>query len=265
MKLAALYSIYNEEDFIAQSMASIYEHVERIVICHTTGKPWFGSKQKPDDTRRIIKAFQDPEGKVKYIPGAWPTEPAQRDQTLSAARAAGCDWGLIIDGDEVYASEQMRAIKAFAEEHPQYRQWNISWNTYWKSPLWRIDPPEPFCPTILTRIGPDTRFVQLRQTNEQPVGTIPRDVAFLYHFSYAKPSYKIRAKISNFSHADEILPDWWANVWEAWDSNHEMENIHPTTPQCYRRAIYEGPENLPEVMRDHPYVVDGVNGLTSHG
>lgn len=260
MRLAALYAVYNEEDYLYQSLASIYDSVERIIICHTTGRPWHGPKQKPDGTRRIIKGFPDPKAKLKYVPGAWPSEAAQRNQALAAVRG-DCDWGLVIDGDEVYRSEHLAAIRRLAETNPQFGQWRVGMNTYWKSPLWRIDPPEPYCPVILTRISAATTFVSLRETNEQPMGLIPREVGILYHFSYAKPSAKIKAKLANFSHADEILPGWWENVWQAWDENHEMEKLHPTVPECYRRAIYEGPEHLPEVMREHPFVVEGVNGL----
>lgn len=260
MRLAALYAVYNEEDYIAQSLASVYESVDRIVVCHTTGRPWHGPKQKPDGTRKLIKAFHDPAGKIKYIPGAWPSEAAQRNQALAAARGE-CDWGLVIDGDEIYRPEHLAAFKRLAEESPQFGQWRVGMNTYWKSPLWRIDPPEPYCPVILTRIREGTTFVSLRETNEQPVGLIPRGTGILYHFSYAKPSAKIEAKMRNFSHADEILPGWWENVWLAWNGDHDLENIHPTTPECYRRAVYDGPEPLPGVMAGHRYVAGGVNGL----
>lgn len=252
MRIAALYAVYNDEDLIEYSLRSIYSEIDEIVICLAT-KPWFGPTRKPDSTLKKIKSFPDPENKITLITGQWPSEPAQRQAALDVVRdrATHC---LVIDADELYKRGHLRMLKEIAAHNPQIGQFRIGMNTYWKSPLVRIDPPEPYMPLIISRVTPQTSFVDLRATNEGPVASIKRSDAILYHFSYVRTNEKTKSKIENFSHADEIKPGWFENIWMAWDDNPLMENIHPTHPHCYKRAIFEPKECLPKVMWDHPYV-----------
>lgn len=264
MKLSAIYTIYNEEDYIAYSLSSIYSEVDEIVICLTTGKPWYGDTRVPDRTEEIIRTFDDPQKKITLITGEWPNEPSQRNEALERIREKA-DFCLIMDGDELYKTEQLQIIKVALQHNPGVGQVRVGMNTYWKSPLYRIDPPEPYMPVVITRVGPNTNFVDLRATNEEPMGTLPREVAIMYHFSYAKPSEKIKMKMENFSHADEIIPGWWDNIWLAWDHDRSLRELHPTHPWCYAGAVPEDPANLPAPMLTHPFVVDGVNGIAGTG
>lgn len=257
MRIAALYTVYNEEDYISNSLRSIYRDIDEIVICLTTGRPWYGKVRKSDKTLNLIENFPDPEKKITLITGEWPTEPAQRQAALDVVknRVSHC---LMIDGDEVYDRAHLANLKKIASTHPEVGQLAVEMNTYWKNPLIRIDPPEPYTPRIISRVTPTTRFVDLRATNELPVVCINRSFAILYHFSYAKSTKKIQAKIENFSHADEIRPNWFEQVWLGWDNDPLMENLHPTHPPCYRRAIYEAKECLPKDMQNHPQVKAGI-------
>ncbi len=257
MRIAALYAVYNDEDFIEYSLRSIYSEIDEIVICLAT-KPWFGQTRKPDSTLKKIKNFPDPQNKITLITGQWPSEPVQRQAALDVVKdkITHC---LVIDADELYKCGHLRMLKEIAAYNPQIGQFRVGMNTYWKSPLVRIDPPEPYMPLIISRVTPQTRFVDLRATNEGPVASIRRSDAILYHFSCVRTQEKMKAKIENFSHADEIRPGWFKDVWMAWDDNPLMENIHSTHAHCYRRAIFEPKECLPKVMWSHPWVKNGLS------
>jgi hypothetical protein len=254
LRIAALYVIYNEEDYIEYSLRSVYEEMDEIVICLTTGRPWFGSPRKPDQTRNLIEGFPDYNKKITLITGEWASEPIQRQAALEAVKSR-CTHCLIIDGDEIYKQAHLRALKEIASRYPEIGQLAVGMNTYWKSPLWRIDPPEPYTPIVISRVTKTTEFVHLRATNETPIALVNRSSAILYHFSYAKSTDKIKSKIENFSHANEIVPDWFEKVWLSWDANPLLENLHPTHPECYKRTIYEEKKYLPQVMWDHPFVI----------
>ena len=254
MRIAALYVIYNEEDYIQQSLGSVYEVVDEIVICLTERRPWFGPSRRPDRTLDIIKSFNDIDKKITLRTGDWSSEQKQRQAALEIVKNR-CTHGLIIDGDEVYKHSHVQNLKNIAAAHPEMGQLALGMNTYWKSPLWRIDPPEPYTPIVITKITGSTTFTDLRATNETPVRLVDRSIAILHHFSYAKPSNKIRKKIENFSHANEIVSGWFEKMWLAWDSDPSMENLHPTHPICYKRAVFEDKKNLPEVMWEHPLVL----------
>ena len=107
---------------------------------------------------------------------------------------------------------------------------------------------------MISRTRPSTRFVGLRRSNERWKCAIPRSVVVCHHFSYARPAEKVLNKIKSFSHRDELVPNWFENVWLRWDEDHSLENLHPTHPVEYKRAIPVDLASLPEVMRDHPFV-----------
>lgn len=253
MKIAALYCVYNEEDYIEYSLRSVYSEMDKIVICLNVGRPWYGEREKSDKTLEIIENFKDYERKITLVKGEWLSEPEQRNEALSRVNGevSHC---LIIDGDEVWERAHLKRLKEIAYSNPHIGQLAVRMNTYWKSPLYRIDPAEPYTPIVISRVTPYTSFTGLRQTNEFPIQLIPRELAILYHFSYAKSSETIKKKIENFSHAPEVVRNWFEEVWLKWDEDNQLENLHPTHPYCYKRAIYESPEHLPKVMRNHPFV-----------
>jgi hypothetical protein len=71
-----------------------------------------------------------------------------------------------------------------------------------------------------------------------------------HHMSYARSDDALLRKITSFSHADEIVPGWYERVWLAWDARPELEELHPTHPPAYRRAVRQPLEKLPPALRD---------------
>lgn len=258
-KWAAMLVVYNEEEYIEYAISSVIDRMDHVLVLRGL-KPWHGSELELDRTSDRVRALDA--SKVTLVEGVWRSEADQRNQALSLAEELGCEFGLVIDADEVYGPQDLDSMIEVVEANPHVDGWCTSWWTYWKSPLWRIVPPEPFRPIVVLRLDPSIRFDTQRQPTVRVVGDLSSPQPFLHHFSYAKPAHRITDKIRTFEHADEILEGWWEDKWLAWDTDHALVNLHPTVPQCYRRAQYFGPDGLPEIMRTHPYVTDGVNGLT---
>ena len=96
-------------------------------------------------------------------------------------------------------------------------------------------------------------MLRKKRTSERWECAIPRATAVCHHFSYARPSERIRQKLQNTLHRDEIVPNWFEEVWLKWDTDHSLEDLHPTNPPEFKRAVRVDIASLPEVMRDHPF------------
>lgn len=253
--------VHNEEDYIAYSLHAVYNFADVIALSVNTGVPWGGKSEPLDKTLELIRAFPDPDDKIRIITGEWHSEIEQRNSNLNFIRDI-IDYYMIVDADEIYRIDDLARLQKYISMRPFVGQFRVRLNTYWKTnPFYIIDPPEPLKAYVISRVRRNTRFIGLRRTNEVWRIVVPRKVAICHHFSYARSSEKILQKLSNFSHKNELVSEWFENVWKRWDNNHNIENLHPTHPAEYQRAIPVDINSLPEVMRDHPFVWDkGTNG-----
>lgn len=251
--IGAGFCVHNEEDYIAYSMRAVYDFADIIAVSINTGTPWGGQSEELDSTLDIVKSFPDPAGKIRLQTGEWKNEIEQRTANLNLIRGE-IDYYMIVDADEIYDSKDLHRLKSYIAWRPYIGQFRMRLNTYWKAnPFYKIEPPENLRAYVISRVHADTRFINLRRTNEQWRITVPRKVAICHHFSYARPSEKILQKLRNFSHKDEVLPNWYENVWLAWDANSQMTDLHPVRPSAYKRASRVSSEELPDVIRGHPF------------
>ena len=245
---------HNECDYIAYCLRSIYYFAHVVAISVNTGSGWGGPSPAPlDDTLELVRSFPDPDGKLLIVPGEWGSEMEQRTATFDLLRPKA-NYVMTVDADEVYTQEHLANLRRFVMMRPWVGQFRIRMKTYWKiNPFWVIDPPEPYRRYLISKFRPSTRLVGFSRTNERWRCTIPQRVAIFHHFSYARPDARIRQKLAYTSHRDDLVPNWYENVWLKWDEDHSLENLHPMHPAEYKRAIPVELDSLPEVMRDHPF------------
>ena len=245
--------VHNEQDYIEFSIRAVYGFADVIAISINTGVPWGGEYEELDSTVDIVSSFPDPSGKIRLHTGQWRNEVEQRNANLDTIRG-DIDYYMVVDADEIYTCEGLRRLRRFIAWRPHIGQFRTRLVTYWKTnPFCRIEPPEPLRAHAVSRVRKDTRFVDLRRTNEFWRATVPRSVAVCHHFSYARSSEKILQKLRNFSHREEVVPNWYQDAWLRWDSDRELTNLHPTHPWKFRQAVRVEPSELPEVMRSHPF------------
>lgn len=268
MTTAAMLITYRGMPWLPYAVASVRPHVDFVVVaqgtvpwCHGEGKVW------PDDGTRDWLMSASISGVVDgWIHGPWSTEQTQRQAALEAAMTAGCDWAIVMDDDEIWTPELFCVVQEIMEHGangvPHIGGVFTSMTTYWKSPAWKIDPPEPHAPLVATRVHRRVKFSDIRAIVPSPGAAIGLGEERLHHLSYAGSDERIRRKLATFSHAHELVPDWYENVWKRWTP--EMENLHPTHPHCYKRAVPVDADDLPPALKTAP-IADDEHGTPKGG
>ena len=273
MKIAAVFCIYNEEEYLSYAVRSVIEAVDRVILCLGTA-PYTAYRTDPtetfpaDGTEAIVDdlARKFPQ-KIEVIKNRWPSQMEHRAAGLERCLDLGMDYHFLVDGDEVYRQDHLDRIKQTLLQHPEAGTFIIKCHTFWRSFRYRIPPDQltwrPRRIFKLTRswkclgipVFPHRlRFVGTNKVNS--LGSLyefpPQEAAF-YHFSYARSPAKMHEKLETFPHAREILSGWYEKVWARWPENRQMQNIHPTDPPKFPQAVLQPLDDLPEIMKTHPY------------
>jgi hypothetical protein len=236
-------------------MESVYGVVDRLYMVVNERSLTGSSADDLGPVSAEILTFPDPDCKVTYRVGVWArrdpfrAEALQRNAGLKMIWDDGFDYALIIDSDEVYDSDQLRGMLEYAFCAPYVDFWKALFFTYWKLPTFRVDPPEDYWPVVLVKRGhwfSSARIIAAPYT----AAVIPEWLGQCSHLSYVRTDERMQAKLRNFAHAHEIIPGWYEDVWKAWDTNHEMENLHPVAADHYKRAVEVPLDSLPCVLRE---------------
>ena len=253
VRIGAAICAHNEELYIRYCLEAIYDFVDVILVNVNTGVPWGGEPEPLDRTLELVREFPDPAGKLEVTTGEWESETQQREGTMDALRPH-VNYYMTLDADEIYSQADLIRLREYISRRPYIGQFRLRLKTYWKiNPMYVIDPPEPMRQYVISRLRPSTRVTALRRTNEFWRATVPTEVAVMHHYSYARTDERIRQKLANTLHRFELVEDWYENVWKKWDEDHDLQDLHPTHPEEYRRAIPTDVNSMPEVMRDHPF------------
>ncbi|PIQ84207.1 MAG: hypothetical protein COV75_03375 [Candidatus Omnitrophica bacterium CG11_big_fil_rev_8_21_14_0_20_63_9] len=271
-KIAACYCIYNEEEFIEYSIRSIYEAVDRIVICLGMA-PWsaYNSEARRkhaqrDRTEDIVDrlAASDPKFVVKK--GVWESEVAQRQTAMECCVNEGIDYYFLIDGDEVYRPDHLRVIREEVEAHPDVGTFHIKCTVLWHSfryriPYWGVK----WTPWRLFKITRSRKLLGLsvpyrcritgpnRTNSLGPRYLIPPHKAIFYHLGYARATERMRLKFDTSEQQRHFVNGWFEDVWMKWPQQRSMKNLQPLDPEGLPEALPVDPSDLPELLRAHPY------------
>lgn len=167
--------------------------------------------------------------------GKWGTEEEHRLAVLHWARQHCIQHLLIPDSDEIISPELLSALEKIAAINLSDAVY-CTMDTYWKSPEYVIEPRERLMPPIM--INPFTaRYLRIREFAGDCPLMLSHEHGVLHHLSYSGPDHRIARKVSTWSHKDEVLHDWWKDVWERWDGERQLRDIHPTHPAAYGVAV----------------------------
>jgi len=271
MRIAAVFCVYNEEAYLTYAVRSILPAVERVYLLlgkapYDAYNPQARSISHVDGTERLVDQLAAEEPKVTVVKGIWASEVDHRNEGLKLCLEAGFDYYWLVDGDEVYREDHLRNVLATLSQKPEVGTFIIKCHIFWRSFRYRI-PAETLAwrPRRIFKITRHRKILGLKlphrirftgqnETNSLgPVWEFPPKEAVFYHFSYARSVQAMEDKFKTFSHAHEISDDWIQRVWRSWPENRAMTDIHPVDPPKFKQAEETPLEDLPEIMRAHPY------------
>ena len=271
MTIAAVFCVYNEEEYITYAVRSILPAVDRIYIClgmvpYNAYNPLAREGSYPDRTEALVDDLARENPKIRVLKGTWDSEVDHRNAGLQLCLEEGMEYYWLVDGDEVYRGDHLKNIRKEISNRPNVGTFIVKCHIFWRSFSYRI--PAQQMAWRPRRIFKMTRFRSLlglrlpyrccfigqNETNSLgPIHEFPPEEAVFYHFSYARSDRAMEDKFRTFSHAHEIRPEWIAQVWKRWPTQRGMTNIHPVDPPKFPQALRVPVDDLPETLRLHPY------------
>ena len=234
----AVYCVYDDSGFLAESVQRIYPLMDRIVFL-VNFKPWQGEPNPAAYTRTmdIITALPDPDHKIEILSRFWATEAIQRNYGTWFLRQSGLEWCLIIDDDELYNVKQLEwAINSV--DLSQHACYLFAHQIYWKRRDLVVDMDSFAVPCI---ISTEENLVQFNENRMVIVykgktwTAVPRENIICHHMSFVRTDEQMLRKINTFSHAHQVVPSWYEEKWLKWTT--DMTDLHPTGPSGFRKVI----------------------------
>jgi glycosyltransferase involved in cell wall biosynthesis len=220
MKLYAAIPVLNEWRFVPAVVGQLLKVAERCVILRPS--------RSQSGAAAELTPIPELDPKVDVLEGNWDTESATRNAGMEYY--ADADYVFLVDSDEIILDSDLAKLAELARSG-LHKVIAVRLFTLWKTPQWRIDPPEDGSIKMVLRR--DMRVTGVREVNE----SAHLSDAWCRHLSYVRTDEEVREKIRLSGHSHEIRPDWYESVWRAWDRNPAMENLHPVHPRAYRRAV----------------------------
>ena len=206
MRLVALYKTWDGEEWIEASLASIYGHVDQIVMVHSETS-WLG--ERGNTVREPAKAWgaqYDISGKITHIDVDCRSQEEQYAAGIRAIRDG--DVVLAIDSDEIWETQYLeRAKQQIAADKTRAPAYRCNMHSYIKTPFYRVDPP----------YGSPTTFLrQPELLTESPRGcrapAIQLDNVWMHHYTYVRRSPDLvwrKIQQSCEADGDEVVVDNW--------------------------------------------------------
>ena len=271
MKIAAVFCVYNEEEYLEYAVRAILPAVQRVFILlgkapYNAYNPSAREQSRADGTEPLADHLAALDPKITLVKGIWDSEVDHRNFGMELCLKEQMDYYWLVDGDEVYRQDHLDNVLRGIAERPKVGTFIIKCHIFWRGFGYRIPaqqmswrPRRIFKITrhrniLGIRIPVDCRFTGQNETNSLgPVYEFPPEQAVFYHFSYARNAQAMQDKFRTFSHAHEIKQEWVDRVWKQWPSNRKMKDIHPVDPPKFPEALHVPPDDMPAVLRSHPY------------
>ena len=235
--VGAVYCVYDVCPLLEESVARIYCLVDKIVFL-VNFKPWCGNEVDGavEKTLKNLLTLPDYLNKIEIVSKYWADEKDQRNDGLRILKSLGIDWCLIIDDDEFYNHSELKSVFDSLESavHAVYLFYH---QIYWKDRYTAIESLFGAFPT-LTRTDGTVFFIENRMifvNRDHTWFNISAEDIVCHHLSYVRSDEDVLKKVNTFSHAADLSDDWYTRVWVHW--HEDMINLHPTTPEGFKRAI----------------------------
>lgn len=242
-----VYPAGGAENFIKQSLKELTPYVSGVIVT-VSEKPWHGPEFLPDRTLSIISEVaaekESPEFEIETK--HWKDENEQGSWLLERAyqKYPGM-YLLMIDSDEIITKETLEEGLKNIGEKPALMFYH---RCYWWTRYFKILPDFHVSALGLIKLDKVRKIVKFRHLEVEDYAYLPHEKGFCHHFAYVRTDEQIKQKLSSFSHANEIVPNWFEEKWKAKNYD-EVTNFHPVCPEKWTGAEVVWFETLPESIR----------------
>jgi len=233
MRLGAVIPVLNEWRFMRAVTGQLLKVVDRCVLVRASASQ--------SGAPVSFSAIPDLDSRIEIIEGNWKSE--SRTRNAGMEHLWDCDYVFMVDSDEILLDQDLQSLKSLCDQG-EHSVIAVRLHTYWKTPEFRIEPPEEGSIKMVLRKG--IRMVGVREVND-PVYT---SEVWCHHLSYVRTDDEVREKMRLSGHSHEFLPNWYERVWKAWDQDPALENLHPVHPAAYRRAVRSPDAELTSVLTE---------------
>lgn len=240
MKIAAHVIAYDVNRFINPMLRNVAPWVDKIYVAHAP-RPWaYIPSSRLTRTNPTKVSDIKTEGlpcPIEIVPGDWEWEEQARNECLRRAKAEGFDWFITQDADELYTEDSWRQLRHALRNDRQTDCFWTTWYHFWKSSdyiaVYRNGSFKTNNVGFALRCKDGLEFAGRRMTNTSNYRILDCPC---YHYGYALTDEEMQAKVTQWSHARELNAHrWFQRKWLRW--RFETENLDPTTPRNWRRAI----------------------------
>ena len=232
MKLGAAIPVLNEWRFIPAVAGQLLRIVDRCILLR-------GSRSFSGQPTGELSSLPELDPRLEVVEGNWGSPVQTRNSGIELL--SDCDYIFMLDSDEILLDEDLEKLKDLCSSGV-HKVISTKLFTYWKTPEYRIDPPEPGVVRVVVR--KDVRMVRNRDVQ---VPIYESDI-WMRHLSYVRTDKEVQEKMRLSGHLHEWRRDWYENVWKAWDRDRSLKNLHPVHPAAYGHAIRDEDSQLAEVL-----------------
>lgn len=253
LKVAACYVLFNEEDYIKQSIDSIYNWTDKIYLL--LGKPFDNIDFTTDETEDIISNYPDPDRKMMIFMADIKDETLCKNILLDMCRKDGMDYCWIVDGDEVYNEFGLRVMFYYLEKNKPdaIRGWA---REYWRSLHHTVGVSEHF---IMFRVF-DGFWIRIRcpGINIKEVDCVKKDIILFHHYGMARTPERIRLKYTSTQNRVAKgqkfdFEKWFNEKFLAWEENRNISNLQPFKGELWKKTSKVEEKDIPESMKSHKW------------
>ena len=242
MKLGVSYNVFDSEEHLEGSIKQIRNSVDFISVVYQKTSN-FGDKCNETLEKLLLdlknKSLVDELLEYHPLSGVSPhvNEVNKRNIGLVLSKSNGCTHHMSMDSDEYYKEQEFNYVKKIMLEG-DYDSSACQMSTYYKEPIYRLDPKEEYYVSLIFKIRPDVSYVF---ANKFPVLTDPtrsmhagsfrsfsREEIEMHHMSFVR--LDVAKKLNNSSakiNFDRFIPEF-LEYFKNW--SHGMKAITPGKP-----------------------------------
>lgn len=240
MKVLAYYPLHYGAEYLKESIISILPCTTKIVFLYTE-EPSYGhhTHLKNPETKEQLKAIVDNtiKGQCAYEWVDVSVKGEGNHRNIAFKYADGFDIVLAVDADEIWNTEDLRVALEECKNSKWFAHKISGFINFWRSFKWEVkDFFEPY------------RLFNVKGVNDQQ-GTIK---ARVYHLGYAQSKAITEYKLAIHGHKSEIAGNWYKDKFCAWETNKDLEKLHPASQDVWLKAEPFDDKELPILLKMHP-------------